>query len=92
MEKTLALILLLVGLSGEVRAETFIWNGSRNDMTWNTENGNWLLNGAHAVYANGNDVVFGDTGNGFVSLSGELAPSSVLVKSDNYYFFCSDIR
>ena len=91
MKKTLALLLLLAGLSGEVRAKTLIWNGSGNDMTWNTENGNWLLNGAHAVYANGNDVVFGDTGNGFVSLSGELAPSSVLVKSDNYYFFCDDI-
>ena len=91
MKKTLALILLLAGLSGEVRAVTLIWNGRWNDMTWNTENGNWLLNGAHAVYANGNDVVFGDTGNGYVSLSGELAPSSVLVKSDNYYFFCSDI-
>ena len=91
MKKTLALLLLLAGLSGEVRAETLIWNGSGNDMTWNTENGNWLLNGAHAVYANGNDVVFGDTGNGFVSLSGELAPASVLVKSDNYYHFCKDI-
>ena len=91
MKKTLALLLLLAGLFGEVRAETLIWNGSWNDMTWNTENGNWLLNGAHAVYANGNDVEFGDTGNGYVSLSGELAPSSVLVKSDNYYFFCDDI-
>ena len=91
MKKTLALILLLAWLTVGARAATLTWNGSWNDMTWNTENGNWLLNGAHAVYANGNDVVFGDTGNGYVSLSGELAPSSVLVKSDNYYFFCSDI-
>ena len=91
MKKTLALLLLLAGLSGEVRAETLIWNGSGNDMTWNTEDGNWLLNGAHAVYANDNDVEFGDTGNGYVALSGELSPTSVLVDSDKYYFFCNDI-
>ncbi len=90
MKKTLALLLLLAGLTLDAQAETLTWNGYEDHMTWNTEDTNWSQGGTSAQYTNGYDVVFGDNGIGRVSLSGALAPARMLVYTDkDYYTFDS---
>ena len=87
MKKTLTLLLLLAGISGEVRAETLFWNGSGGHMTWNTEDTNWSQGGASVKYSDGNDVVFADNGSGTVTLSGTFVPASVTVTTRKDYIF-----
>ncbi len=88
MKKTLALMLLLTGLTVGARAETLIWNGSEGHMTWNTRDTNWLQGGVAAKYVDGNTVVFGDTGSGTVALYiPAMTPASVLVDSGKDYTF-----
>ena len=90
MKKTLALLLLLAGLSGEVRAETLTWNGTEGHMTWNTEDMNWQKGSIAAKYTDRDTVEFCDTGSGIVTLAGELAPASVLVNSGETYTFAGN--
>ena len=90
MKKTLALLLLLAGLTMEVRAETLTWNGTEGHMTWNTEDMNWLQGSNAAKYTDGDTVEFCDTGSGIVTLARELAPASVTVNSGNDYTFAGN--
>ena len=90
MKKTLALLLLLAGLTVEVRAETLTWNGTEGHMTWNTEDMNWQKGSNAAKYTDNSDVVFGDKGSGEVTLAGNLAPASVTVNSGNDYTFAGN--
>ena len=87
MKKTLALLLLLAGLSVEAQAKTLTWNGG--SMEWNTTDDNWLQDETAAKYTNEADVVFGNTGCGRVTLVGSFAPKSVLVENTpgHTYFF-----
>ncbi len=87
MKKTLALLLLLAGLSVEAQAVTLTWNGG--SMEWNTTDDNWLQDETAAKYTDGADVVFGDTGCGRVTLVGSFEPKSVLVENTpgHTYFF-----
>ena len=88
MKKTLALMLLLAGLTLEARAETLTWNGTEDHMTWDTRDTNWLQGGVAAKYVDGNTVVFGDTGSGTVALYiPAMTPASVLVDSGKDYTF-----
>ena len=90
MKKTLALLLLLAGLSAEAQAEALTWNGSEDHMTWNTEDTNWLQGETDVQYTDNSDVVFGDNGSGVVTLAGNLAPASVTVNSGNDYTFAGN--
>ena len=87
MKKTLALLLLLAGLSAGARAEDLVWDGSEGHMTWNTEDTNWSQGGASVKYSDGRNVVFGPNGSGTVTLSGTFAPASVTVTSLEDYIF-----
>ena len=86
MKKTLTLLLLLAGLTLDAQAEMLTWNGYEDHMTWNTEDTNWLQGDSVTKYTTGSDVVFGDNGIGHVSLSGALAPASMLVYTDKDYY------
>ena len=90
MKKTLALLLLLAGLTVEAQAEQLTWNGREGHMTWNTEDTNWLQGDSVTKYSNGYDVVFGYTGCGTVTLSDTLEPASVKVGPSNDYTFTGD--
>ena len=90
MKKTLALLLLLAGLSAGAQGRTLTWNGSEGHMTWNFEDDNWLQGDTPAQYIDGNDVVFGYTGCGTVTLSDTLEPASVKVGPSNDYTFTGD--
>ncbi len=87
MKKTLALMLLLAGLTVEAWAETLTWNGSVGHMTWNFEDRNWSYS---ARYTDGDAVVFGDTGSGTVTLAVDLSPASVTINSGENYTFTGD--
>ena len=88
MKKTLALLLLLAGLTLDAQAETLTWNGSEGHMTWNTRDTNWLQGGVAVKYVDENTVVFGDTGSGTVALYiPAMTPASVLVDSGKDYTF-----
>ncbi len=58
-------------------------------MEWNTTDDNWLLDEISTKYTNDADVVFGNTGDGRVTLVGSFAPKSVLVENTpgHTYFF-----
>ena len=90
MKKTLALILLLAGLTLDAQAETLTWNGAEGRMTWNTSYYYWLQGDEPALYTDGSDVVFGDNGSGEVTLARDLKPASVLVDSSKDYTFSGD--
>ena len=79
--------MLLTGLTVEAQAGTLTWNGG--SMEWNTTDDNWLLDEIATKYTNDADVVFGNTGDGRVTLVGSFAPKSVLVENTpgHTYFF-----
>ena len=56
------------------------WTGYESSV-WDTSSLNWESNGSASTYKDSVDVVFGDTGAGMVTLTGELAPESVLVEN-----------
>ena len=56
------------------------WTGYESSV-WDTTSLNWESNGSASTYKDSVDVVFGDTGAGMVTLTGELAPESVLVEN-----------
>lgn len=83
MKKTLALILLLAGLTINAQGKTLTWNGSEGHMTWNFEDDNWLdEDGKAAVYQDGDAVVFGNLGSGNVVLDDRLKPVSMVVANN----------
>ena len=92
MKKTLALLLLLAGLTLDAQAETLTWNGSEGHMTWNTSilNRNWFDGSDNCRFFDGAAVKFGDNGSGVVTLDGELAPNSIFMRSDKDYTFDGD--
>lgn len=89
MKKTLALLLLLAGLTLEAQGKTLTWNGTVDHMRWDTLDNNWRDEGGDAaVYRDGDAVVFGDTGSGTVALYiPAMTPASVLVDSGKDYTF-----
>ena len=77
MKKTLALLLLLAGLSVEAQGRTLYWTGAESAV-WDYETANWLdEKGIAAVFRAGDAVVFGDV-RPKVSIC-ETSPASVLV-------------
>ena len=89
MKKTLALLLLLAGLSVEAQGDVLTWTGAENsdwrfwDVTnWVNESGN------PTVYKDGDAVVFNDAGARFVYVW-EVSPGNILVENNSgheYYF------
>ena len=78
MKKTLALILLLAGLTVGAQGRTLTWAPTPGSNSWDTATANWLAEDGNAtVFQNGDDVVFSDTG--LAVLECELSPTSVLV-------------
>ena len=91
MKKTLALLLLLAGLSVEAQGRMLTWTGAVSDE-WNTTTANWLDEaGNAAVFQNGDDVVFNDFSESAhvmrVMLTEDLAPASVRVDTSWVYEF-----
>ena len=78
MKKTLALLLLLAGLSVEAQGELLNWNGGEDKMFWDKVSKNWLdQNGQAVSYQDGYWVNFYDSGSGIVMLPELLEPSEV---------------
>lgn len=73
-----------IRLDGTVRAEqSLVWDGS-SDLSWMApDSTSW----ENAVYHDGDDVNFGDTGAGTVTVSGTVAPGSVTVNATADYTF-----
>ena len=87
MKKTLALILLLAGLTLEAQGRTLTWNGAAGSNVWDTTTANWLDEaGNAAVYVDGDDVVFDDSASmKTVMFAGNLNPASVTVNNSKFY-------
>ncbi|MDO4222278.1 MAG: autotransporter-associated beta strand repeat-containing protein [Akkermansia sp.] len=86
MKKTLALMLLLAGLTLEAQGRTLTWAPTPDNNSWDTTTANWLdEDGKATVFQNGDDVVFSDTG--LAVLECELAPTRVQVNTSGYIFF-----
>ncbi len=94
MKKTLALILLLAGLTLDAQGENRIriWS-PQVDYIWKHGGSNWSnLVGKRDEYRDGDPVMFGSLPNGTVELMGTLTPASVLVDNDrgSDYIFSGD--
>ena len=91
MKKTLALILLLAGLTLEAQGRTLTWTGAVSNV-WDTTTANWLDEaGNAAVYVDGDNVVFDDSASmKSVSLAGDLSPASVTVNNSEGDYFTSN--
>lgn len=68
------------------------WTNATGDRRWSKEAVNWAQGDRSYAYQDGMKVMFGDTGAGEVTLSGELAPASVLVDNSagNDYSWVAD--
>jgi autotransporter-associated beta strand protein len=67
-----------------------VWNPSGGTPTsWNTTDAdNWLDGVTPSAFTTGDTVVFSDVGAGIVNIdAGGVAPGSVRVEADNFYFF-----
>ena len=89
MKKTLALLLLLAGLSVEAQGDVLTWTGAENSdwRFWDVTN--WVdKSGTPTVYQDGDAVVFNDNGARFVYVWG-VSPGNILVENNSgheYYF------
>ena len=89
MKKTLALLLLLAGLSVEAQGDVLTWTGAENSdwRFWDVTN--WVdESGKPTVYHDGDAVVFNDNGARFVYVWG-VSPGNILVENNSgheYYF------
>ena len=82
MKKTLALLLLLAGLTLEAQGKTLTWTGAKSNV-WDYETANWLdEDGNAAVFQDNDAVVFSDNGSGNVVLDGRLKPVSMVVANN----------
>lgn len=85
MKKTLALMLLLAGLTLEARAETLTWVGDYPYPVWVTmpDYCNWLDETGNKVYfQDGYEVVFKDLGSGHVDVY-VVYPGNILVENSS---------
>ena len=91
MKKTLALLLLLAGLSVEAQGRELFWTGADGAL-WDTHTTNWRNAIGNALsYQNGDIVYFQGTGLNAVKLVGELTPSGVYVYNEGgIYIFVGD--
>ena len=81
MKKTLALLMLLAGLTVGAQGRTLTWDGSDSIHDWSYQN--WLdQNHEHVTFNYGDDVRFLDFGSRMVTLSFKCASRSVDVKSN----------
>ena len=79
----LASCLLPLLAAPSLHAATVVWDGS-GDATWtNPDSNSW----SGSTYNNGDAAEFLGSGSGTVTLSGTIAPGSVLVNSANNYLF-----
>ncbi len=62
---------------------TAIWANKTGDNTWNTTSVNWVQGNDSYAYADGVDVVFGDSNPGIITLVGDLLPASVTVENSS---------
>ena len=82
MKKTLALLLLLAGLTLEAQGKMLTWTGAKSNV-WDYETANWLdEDGNAAVFQDNDAVVFSDNGSGNVVLDGRLTPVSMVVANN----------
>ena len=73
-----------------VAPKSLVWRGDGSSNVWDVNtNANWRSGGAAAVFADGAEALFDDSGsnNVAVSLSGLISPSSVTVSASKNYTF-----
>lgn len=68
---------------------TATWD-PQEGRVWNKTARNWEQDGYHYQFKDGVEVLFGDSGSGIVTLEGELAPESVLVKNGTSHAYTFD--
>lgn len=92
MKKTALLALMAFGLTPSGRAANLVWTPS--DANWDLTTTNWVDSGSLApvAFAQGDNVLFNDTGTGQPAVAlgaNSLSPNSVLVDSSSQYSFAS---
>jgi hypothetical protein len=70
-------------------AKDITWTNGAGNMTWDTVSLNWKDSSENpALYVDGDNVTFGDTGVGTVTLvAGPLSPGNITVNSTGTYAF-----
>jgi len=77
----------VLALASPTFAASLVWKGSPS-TTWDHLSANWLNGGSPSAFTDGDNVSFTDTAaSGNVSLSGTLAPNSILVNATRNYTF-----
>ena len=91
MKKTLALLLLLAGLTLEAQGKTLTWDGTKS-YAWNSWDANWLdEDGKAAVFDDGDNVVFNNNAKEDYIRTYSVEPGSMVVENGagHTYFFTS---